>query len=55
MTYELRSMSFELGNISLNIFLFVNTDTIHIKMIMFQLGFRKKKSRTYMNLSPMKY
>ena len=37
--------------VSLNIFLFINTDTIHVNINIFQLGFRKK-SKTYMNLSP---
>ena len=41
-------------NISLNIFLFINTDTIHVNINIFQLGFRKK-SKTYMNLSPINF
>ena len=34
--------------------LFINADTIHVNINIFQLGFRKK-SKTYMNLSPINF
>ena len=40
-----------LSKISLNIFLFINTDTIHVNINIFQLGFRKKSKDLYESVS----